>query len=72
METLIINIEKDRLQQIKDFLTTMNVQFVNPITHSKTKNYNPEFVAKMIQGEKDKKEGKGVKITLEDLDALWK
>jgi len=72
METLIIDVETDRLQQIKDFLTSMNVQFRNPIALSKEKPYNPEFVAKMIQGEKDKKEGKGVKITLEDLDALWK
>lgn len=69
METLVINIEKDRLQQIKDFLTTMNVQFVNPITHSKTKNYNPEFVAEIMESRQQLKEGKLTRIKTSD---LWK
>ena len=27
METLIIDVEKDRLQEVKDFLIAMNVKF---------------------------------------------
>ena len=69
METLVINIEKDRLQQIKDFLTTMNVQFVNPITLSKTKSYNPEFVAEIMESRQQLKEGKLTRIKTSD---LWK
>lgn len=34
--------------------------------------YDPKFVDMVLQGDKDIKEGKGKKITKEDLDALWK
>lgn len=34
--------------------------------------YNPEFVAKMLQGDKDLKAGKGKKVTLEELHELFK
>jgi hypothetical protein len=36
------------------------------------KPYNPEFVAKILQGDKDLKNGKGESKTLEELDSLWK
>ncbi len=34
-----------------------------------TSPYNKEFVAKILKGDKDLKDGKGVSITLED---IWK
>jgi hypothetical protein len=34
--------------------------------------YNPEFVDKVLQGDKDFKAGKGKKVTLAQLNKLWK
>ena len=36
------------------------------------KGYNPEFVKKILQGDKDFKAGKGKKITVEELNNLCK
>ena len=34
--------------------------------------YNPEFVKKILQGGKDLKEAKDRKITIDELNELWK
>ena len=34
--------------------------------------YKPEFVKKIEQGDKDLKNGKGRKVSIEELDNLWK
>jgi hypothetical protein len=36
------------------------------------KPYNPEFVAKVLQGDEDIKAGKGRTVTMEELNNLWK
>jgi hypothetical protein len=36
------------------------------------KPYDPEFVKKILKSREDSKQGKGVKITMEELDRLWK
>ncbi|WP_276379055.1 DUF2683 family protein [Flavobacterium sp. H4147] len=36
------------------------------------KPYNPEFVKEILQGQKDIEEGRGIKMTIEDIDKLWK
>jgi hypothetical protein len=35
-------------------------------------SYDPEYVSMILQGDKDRKAGKGKKITKDELDALWK
>lgn len=35
-------------------------------------SYNPAFVKKIKQGDKDLKAGKGRKVTLDELNRLWK
>jgi hypothetical protein len=45
------------------------------VPYKKTKDessYDPEFVAKIKKGEEDLKAGRGRKITIEELDNLWK
>jgi len=70
METLIIHTEADKLQQIKDFLTSLKVQFETPNEATETKSpYDPAFVAKIQRSSQQAKEGKGRIIKIED---LWK
>ena len=69
METLIIDVETDRLQQLKDFLTSMNIKFRNSTVLSKEKPYNPEFVERILKSREQHKEGKGRVVKIDD---LWK
>ena len=69
METLIIDVEKDRLQEVKDFLIAMNVKFKNSTVLSKEKPYNPEFVERILTSREQHKQGKGRVVSIDD---LWK
>jgi len=56
---------KKELSAIKKILEVLKMDF-----ESNDENpYNAEFVASVLQGDEDFKNGKGVKIALED---LWK
>ena len=68
METLVIQPKnKKELLTAKRVLEALKIKYNEP-----KESYSAEFVDKIIQGEKAKEEGKGTKITLEYLDALWK
>jgi hypothetical protein len=65
MNYLIVHPDNhDKLAAVKAVLKALNVDF----DEAKTP-YNPEFVAKMAEGEEDIKAGRTVKVTL---DELWK
>lgn len=65
METLIVQPDsKEKSDAIKAFMKALKISF------KETKSpYNPEFVAKIKQGEEDIKAGKTRKISLDD---VWK
>lgn len=61
--------DKEQFTVIEAFLKALKIPF------EKYKNespYDPEFVQKIMQGDKDVKEGKGKKMTIEELNKLWK
>jgi hypothetical protein len=63
METLIVHPEnEDKLKVVKAFLKAIEVDF-------EKSPYNPEFVAKIKEGEKQFKEGRGIR---KDVNNLWK
>ncbi len=65
METLIVQPEtKEQLIALKAFIKALKINF-----RSEKSPYHPEFVEKILQGKEDIKNGKGVKIAIED---LWK
>lgn len=65
METLTLHPKnKEQLAAIKAFIKALKIDFT-----TEKSPYNPEFVAKIKRGEAQMKEGKGVKIAVED---LWK
>lgn len=43
-----------------------------PFEKSEESPYDPEFVKKIEQGREDERNGLGRKVTLEELDNLWK
>lgn len=70
----IINItahtnDETQIEAIKAFMKALKIKFK---LSKKQSSYNPEFVKKIQQGDKDVKNGKGRTVTLKELDNLWK
>jgi hypothetical protein len=59
----------EEINALKAFIKALEIKF--EITTAE-KPYDQEFVDKILQGDEDFKAGKGKKITLEELNALWK
>lgn len=67
MDTVIIHPKnKKQLEAIKAFATALKMDFE---TENSESPYDPAFVQKILEGREDIKNGKGVKIAIED---LWK
>ena len=72
METLKITAQiKDASQKeaIKAFMRALDIKFE---FFKDSSTYDPEFVKKIQQGDKDLKNNKGRKVYIEELDNLWK
>lgn len=76
METMIIHPKnKEQWKVGAGIMKVLKIPFEKAKTHkegSEEKPYDPEFVKKILQGDKDLKEGKGSVITLEELKELCK
>jgi hypothetical protein len=59
---------KKELSKAKKMLKVLDICFEN----NDSNPYNEDFVAMIEQNRKDHKEGKGVKMTIEQMEALWK
>ena len=65
METLIVHPDsKEKLTTLKAFMKALKISY-----KKEKQPYNPEFVAKILQGDEDIKAGRTKKIKLDD---LWK
>jgi hypothetical protein len=58
----------NELNVIKAFFEALKIKF----EVAKDSPYNPEFVDKILQGDADFKAGKGRKVTMDELNKLWK
>lgn len=61
--------DASQIEAIKAFMKALKIKFELSKEQSP---YNPEFVKKIQEGDEDLKNGKGRRITLEELDSLWK
>ena len=67
-DIIIVHPSEDKLEALKAFLKALKIKF----EVAKSKPYNDDFVNDILQGDKDIKNGKGKKITLDQIDDLWK
>ena len=67
-DIIIVHPSEDKLEALKAFLKALKIKF--EIVTSKP--YNDDFANTILQGDKDIKNGKGKKITLDQIDDLWK
>ena len=65
---IIVHPDDDKVESLKAFLKALKIKF--EIAPKST--YNEDFVEMILKGDKDIKAGKGRKITLEEIDELWK
>jgi hypothetical protein len=59
----------EQVNALKAFVKALKIKF--EITTAETP-YNQEFVDKILQGDEDFKAGKGKKMTMDELNGLWK
>ncbi len=68
MSTFIVTAESTFQQKaLKAFLKALEIPYK---TKKEESPYDPAFVAKIEQGRKDIAEGKGIVMTLEEIEAL--
>ena len=65
MELILKNVKKKDLPVLKSLAKSLGFEIVQEVE----KPYNPEFVKEILDAEQSIKDGKGVRIKLED---LWK
>lgn len=65
MEITFKKVQKKHLPLLKELAKSLHLE----IEEESESPYNKEFVAKVLKGEQDLKDGKGVIIPLED---IWK
>jgi hypothetical protein len=68
METLIFRSDsQEKLDALKAVARALKMSF-----ETQEKPYDPEFVAIIAKGKQDLKDGKGIPMTLEELEGLCK
>ena len=65
MEITLKKVQNKHLPLLKELAKSLHIE----IEQTNDNSYNKEFVAKILKGDKELKEGKGVIIPLED---IWK
>ncbi|MBF4492283.1 hypothetical protein IR010_06985 [Flavobacterium sp. MR2016-29] len=67
MDLMLKNVKKKDLPLLKALAKRLDFEI-----EVQEKPYNPEFVKEILQGQKDIKEGRGIKMNIEDIDNLRK
>jgi hypothetical protein len=68
MEVLLKNVKKKDFPVLKSLAKSLGFEIIEKIE----KPYNPEFVKEILEAREELKQGKGIKMTLEELKELCK
>lgn len=68
MDIILKNVKKKDFPVFQSLAKSLGFEIVE----ENEKPYNPEFVKEILEGEKDIAEGRGIKMTMEELNNLWK
>ncbi|SFC60419.1 DUF2683 family protein [Flavobacterium phragmitis] len=68
MDLILKNVKKKDFPVFQSLAKSLGFEIVE----ENEKPYNPEFVKEILQGQKDIKEGRGIKMTMEELRDLCK
>jgi len=68
MELILKNVKKKDFPVLKSLAKSLGFEIIQEAE----KPYNPEFVKEILEAREELKQGKGIKMTLEEIDKLWK
>jgi hypothetical protein len=68
MDLILKNVKKKDFPVLKSLAKLLGFEIVE----KEEKPYKPEFVKEILEAREELKQGKGIKMTLEDIDKLWK
>ncbi|TDW50040.1 hypothetical protein EV144_102472 [Flavobacterium sp. 270] len=68
MDLILKNVNKKDFPVFKSLAKSLGFEIVEEIE----KPYNPEFVKEILEAREELRQGKGTKMTIEDIDKLWK
>ncbi len=68
MDIVLKNVKKKDLPVLKSLAKSLGFEIAEKVD----KPYNPEFVKEILEAREELKQGKGTKMTLEEIDKLWK
>ncbi len=68
MEIILKNVKEKDLPVLESLAKAMGFE----IAERNERQYNPEFVDEIREAEQNLKDGKGIKVTMDELNALWK
>jgi len=68
MDIVLKNVKKKDFPVLKSLAKSLGFEIIE----EKEKPYNPEFVKEILEAEQSIKDGKGVRMTMEELKALCK
>ena len=68
MDIILKNVKKKDFPVLKSLAKSLGFEIIEEIE----KPYNSEFVKEILEAREELKQGKGTKMTLEEIDMLWK
>ncbi|WP_281636871.1 DUF2683 family protein [Flavobacterium marginilacus] len=68
MDIILKNVKKKDFPVLKSLAKSLGFEIVE----KKEKPYNPEFVKEILEAEQSIKDGKGIRMTMEELKELCK
>jgi hypothetical protein len=68
MDIILRNVKKKDFPVLKSLAKSLGFEIIE----EQEKPYDPEFVKEILEAREELKQGKGVKMTLEEIDNLWK
>lgn len=67
MAIILKNVKKKDLTVLKSLAKSLGFEI-----EKEDKQYNPEFVKEILEAREELKQGKGTRMTMEEIDKLWK
>lgn len=68
MDIILKNVKKKNFLVLKSLAKSLGFEIIEEVE----KPYNPEFVKEILEAREELRQGKGIKMTIEDIDKLWK
>jgi hypothetical protein len=67
MDIVLKNVKKKDFPVLKSLAKSLGFEI-----EKEEKPYNPEFVKEILEARNEMRQGKGIKMTIEEIDKLWK